>query len=366
MIPFFNLTRQLADIQPLINEAIEKALSTGIYTGAEVVRDFEADFAQFCQSKYAIAVNNGTSALHLALSVLGIGKGDEVIVPANTFISTAWAVSYTGATPIFVDCEADTWEISPTDLQTKITPRTKAVIGVHLYGQVFDYEQVSQICQANQLYLLEDAAQAHGATYEGKKVGSLGDLAAFSFYPTKNLGTYGEGGAITTQNENYFQKIKKLRNLGASEKYFFDEIGFNYRLGAVEAAVLRVKLQFLAQWNQRRQQIAQFYQQNIQNPLVKMQKTNPQATSVYHLFVITTPNRDKFRDFLGQHNIQTALHYPCPCHLQAAYKFLAYRPGDLPNAEYLAAHCVSLPMFAELTNSEVEKIVEVINKFLNF
>jgi dTDP-4-amino-4,6-dideoxygalactose transaminase len=363
MIPFFNLTRQLADIQPFIDESIQKVLTSGVYTGEAVVEDFERELADFCESKYAIAVNNGTSALHLALLALGIGKGDEVIVPANTFISSALAVSYTGATPVFADCDADTWEIAPASIESKISPHSKAVIGVDLYGQVFDYEQVSQICRTNNLYLIEDAAQAHGATYEGIKAGNLGYLATFSFYPTKNLGTYGEGGAIVTQNEEYSQRLKKLRNLGAIEKYYFDEIGFNYRLGAIESAVLRVKLQFLDEWNLRRQQIARFYQTHIQNPLVKLQKILPQSTSVYHLFVVTTDNRDKFRDFLQKNGIQTALHYPCPCHLQKAYKFLNYQVGDLPNAEYLAAHCVSLPMFAELTDSEVQKIVEVVNQY---
>jgi dTDP-4-amino-4,6-dideoxygalactose transaminase len=294
---------------------------------------------------------------------LGIGEGDEVIVPANTFIATAWGVSYTGATPIFVDCTFDTWQIDATKIEEKITPRTKAIVGVHLYGQPFDLEALQAICMKHNLYLLEDAAQAQGARYKGVPVGSFGEMACFSFYPGKNLGACGEAGGITTNNETFYKHLLSLRNHGSLERYYHDEIGFNMRMGGLEGASLNVKLKYLSGWNNRRSEIAKYYQQEIKNPLLQLQFQPEWSQSIYHLFVVTTKDRNDFIKYLNKFNIFPGLHYPIPCHLQKAYAHLGYKEGDCPQAEYLSNHCLSLPMYAELTDSNIDKIINIINKY---
>jgi len=301
--------------------------------------------------------------LHLAMLALGIGAGDEVIIPANTFIATAWGVSHAGAIPVFVDCTSDTWQIEATKVEEKITAKTKAVIGVHLYGQPFDVDALKLICEKNNLFLVEDAAQAQGARYKGIPVGSFGEMACFSFYPGKNLGACGEAGGITTNNENYCRHLQSLRNHGSKTRYYHDEIGFNMRMGGLEAVSLTVKLKYLQAWNDRRRSIAKRYQQEINNSKIKLQVQPPFADSIYHLFVVTTDERDNLMKFLNDHDIYPALHYPVPCHLQKAYKYLNYKEGDCPNAEYLAAHCLSLPMYAELTDEEISYVIDVINSY---
>jgi dTDP-4-amino-4,6-dideoxygalactose transaminase len=362
-IPFLDLKKQYLQIRNDVLSKIENVLEDTAFSGGKYVEEFEKNFANYCDTKYCVAVNNGTSALHLAMLALGIGEGDEVIVPANTFIATAWGVSYCNATPVFVDCTADTWEIDASKIEEKITPKTKAIAGVHLYGQPFDIDTVKAIAQKHNLYLVEDAAQAHGAYYKGKRVGGFGEMACFSFYPGKNLGTYGEGGGIVTNDEKYFKHLQSLRNHGSVVRYYHDEIGYNMRMGGIEAAVLSVKLQYLDKWNNRRKEIARMYQQGITNPKIKMQAQPEFTDSVYHLFVITTEDRDGLMKYLNEHQIFPGLHYPVPCHLQKAYAHLGYKQGDCPNAEYLASHCLSLPMFAELSDTEVEKVIEVLNKF---
>lgn len=362
-IPFLDLKKQYLQIRNDVLSKIENVLEDTAFSGGKYVEEFEKNFANYCDTKYCVAVNNGTSALHLAMLALGIGEGDEVIVPANTFIATAWGVSYCNATPVFVDCTADTWEIDASKIEEKITPKTKAIAGVHLYGQPFDIDTVKAIAQKHNLFLVEDAAQAHGAYYKGKRVGGFGEMACFSFYPGKNLGTYGEGGGIVTNDEKYFKHLQSLRNHGSVVRYYHDEIGYNMRMGGIEAAVLSVKLQYLDKWNNRRKEIARMYQQGITNPKIKMQAQPEFIDSVYHLFVITTEDRDGLMKYLNEHQIFPGLHYPVPCHLQKAYAHLGYKQGDCPNAEYLASHCLSLPMFAELSDTEVEKVIEVLNKF---
>jgi len=362
-IPFLDLKKQYLQIKNEILREIECVLEEAIFSSGKYVEKFEINFASFCGTKYCVAVNNGTSALHLTMLALGIGKGDEVIVPANTFIATAWSVSYCNATPVFVDCTADTWEIDASKIEEKITHKTKAIAGVHLYGQPFDVDPIQTIAKKYKLYLIEDAAQAHGALYKGQRVGSFGEMACFSFYPSKNLGTYGEGGAIVTNHETYYNHLNILRNNGSRKRYYHDEIGFNMRMGEIEAAVLCVKLQYLNLWNYRRKEIARMYQQGISNPKIKLQSQPSFTDSVYHLFVITTKDRNRLMKYLQANGVFTGLHYPIPCHLQKAYAHLGYKKGDFPNAEYLAAHCLSLPMFPELTNEEVEKIIELLNKF---
>ncbi|GAB4327498.1 MAG: DegT/DnrJ/EryC1/StrS family aminotransferase [Flammeovirgaceae bacterium] len=362
-IPFLDLKRQYQSIKTEVFARFEEVCENTAFSGGKYVEEFEQKFAEYCQTKYALGVDNGTSALHLAMLALGIGQGDEVIVPANTFIATAWGVSYCGATPVFVDCTADTWEIDASKIEEKITPKTKAIAGVHLYGQPFDVDAVKAICQKHNLFLIEDAAQAHGAYYKGKRVGGFGEMACFSFYPGKNLGAYGEAGGITTNNEKYYKHIQSLRNHGSVVRYYHDEIGFNMRMGGLEAVSLSVKLPYLDTWNNRRKEIAKRYQTEIKHSAIKMQYQPDFADSVYHLFVITTEKRDDLMKYLNSKGIFPGLHYPVPCHLQKAYAHLGYQKGDCPNAEYLAEQCLTLPMFAELTDEEVSYVIKVLNTY---
>jgi dTDP-4-amino-4,6-dideoxygalactose transaminase len=363
IIPCLDLKGQHALVHDEIFEAFKKVYAKTAFSGGPFVEEFEKSFAEYIGCKYAIGVNNGTTALHLAMLTLGIGVGDEVIIPADTFIATAWGPSHAGATPVFVDCTADTWQIDVTKIEEKITPKTKAVIGVHLYGQPCDIDAIKEICQKHNLHFIEDAAQAQGARYKGENVGTFGEMACYSFYPGKNLGACGEAGGITTQNESYKKHLHSLRNHGCEMRYYHDEIGYNYRMGGLEGASLSVKLKYLEGWNNRRRDIAKMYQTQIKNHKVRLQHQPEWADSIYHLFVITTENRDNMIKYLNEHNISPALHYPVPCHLQKAYSHLGYKQGDCPNAEYLAAHCLSLPMYAELTDQQVSTVVEVINAY---
>lgn len=362
-IPLLDLKSQYNSIKNEIDLAINEVCESTAFTSSVFVEKFEKNFSKYCKTNYAISVNSGTSALHIAMIVLGIQEGDEVIMPANTFIATAWAPLYVRATPVFVDCCKDTWEIDPEQIEKKITKKTKAIIGVHLYGQPFDIDAVKKIADEYNLFLIEDAAQAHGATYNNKPVGSFGEMACFSFYPGKNLGTYGEGGCITTQNSQYSDRLKLLRDHGSSKKYYYDEIGYNMRMGGIEGAVLNVKLKYLDKWNKRRMYIASRFQKEINNPKVKMQLQAPYAKSVYHLFVITVKDRNSLIQNLNENNIYPGKHYPVPCHLQKALKHLNYHRGDFPHSEYLADNCLSLPIYPELCNQSVEKIINLINKF---
>jgi len=362
-IPCLDLSIQHAQLKTEIFDAFEKVYAKTAFSGGPFVEEFEQQFASYCQTNYAIGVSNGTTALHLAMLALGIGQGDEVIIPANTFIATAWGVSHAGATPVFVDCTADTWEIDVAKIEEKITANTKAVIGVHLYGQPFDIYAVKAICDKHNLFLVEDAAQAQGARYKSKPVGGFGEMACFSFYPGKNLGACGEAGGITTNKESYAEHLRSLRNHGCKVRYYHDEIGFNYRMGGLEGASLQVKMKYLEGWNNRRRAIAKRYLTEIKNDKIKMQHQPDFADSVFHLFVVTAEDKDGFCQYLTDNNIIPAFHYPVPCHLQKAYAHLDYRQGDFPNAEYLAAHCISLPMYAELTEEQVEYVIEVINEY---
>lgn len=362
-IPCLDLQRQHQNIKSEIFEVFEEVYSKTAFSGGPFVEKFEKSFADYCDTKYAIGVNNGTSALHLALLALNIQPGDEIIVPANTFIATAWAVSYVGAKLIFCDCTNDTWQIDATKVEALITSKTKAILGVHLYGQPFDIDALNDICKKHNIFLVEDAAQAQGALYKGTPVGGFGEMACFSFYPGKNLGACGEAGGITTNNETYYKHLQSLRNHGSIVRYYHDEIGYNMRMGGLEAGSLSVKLKYLTDWNNRRREIAKRYQSEITNPAITMQAAPEWANSIYHLFVITIDNRDELISYLNSQDIYPALHYPVPCHLQKAYTHLGYQPGDFPNAEYLASHCVSLPMYAELTDEEVSKVIDCVNSY---
>lgn len=362
-ISCLNLSIQHAKIKEEIFAAFEKVYEKTAFSGGPFVEEFENKFASFIGSKHAIGVSNGTVSLHLAMLALGIGPGDEVIIPANTFIATAWGVSHAGATPVFVDCDAETWEIDPSRIEAVITSKTKAVIGVHLYGQPFDVYAVKSICDKHNLFLVEDAAQAQGARYNGVTVGVFGEMACYSFYPGKNLGACGEAGGLTTNNEKYSKHIQSLRNHGSVERYYHDEIGYNYRMGGLEGASLTVKLNYLEGWNNRRREIATRYQNEIVNTKITMQAKPSYSDGIYHIFVVTVENKEAFVKHLSENNINAAYHYPVPCHLQKAYAHLGYKQGDFSHSEYLASHCVSLPMYPEMTDEQVEHVVNVLNKF---
>lgn len=362
-INFFDLKKQYDNNKDEIDNAINRVLQSSDFSGGSFTKKFENNFALYCNTDYVCCVNSGTSALHLALLALDIKPRDEVIVPTNTFIATAWAPLYANAIPVFVDCDPETWNLDINDLERKITKRTKAVIGVHLYGQPFEVDSVREICKQNGLLLVEDCAQAHGAKYKGKKVGGISDIGCFSFYPSKNLGAFGEGGAIATNSIEYCEKIRKLRNHGSVEKYYHEVVGFNMRMDSLQGAVLDVKLKYLDTWNKRRREVAEKYITQIHNKKIKFQRRLKHTVPVYHLFVVTVEEREKFISMLEDENIHCGLHYPIPCHLQKAFSNLGYKSGDFPNSEFLSNHCVSLPIYPELSNDKVDKIIDLINKY---
>lgn len=358
-----DLKGQHAHIKDEIFEAFEKVYDRTAFSGGPFVQEFEENFAKFIGTKYAIGVSSGTTALHLSMLALGIGPGDEVIMPANTFIATPWGPSHAGATPVFVDCDAKTWQIDASKIEDAITSKTKAIIGVHLYGQPFDIDAVKEICDRHNLFLIEDAAQAHGAKYKGTTVGTYGEMACYSFYPGKNLGACGEGGGITTNSEKIKDHLHSLRNHGCKVRYYHDEIGYNYRMGGLEGASLNVKLKYIEGWNQKRQVIAKKYLLEIDNPKIQMQYQPDWAESVYHLFVVIPENKIDFENHLIRSGINPAYHYPVPCHLQKAYEYLGYKKGDFLNAEYLADNCISLPIYPELSENQINKIISVVNNY---
>lgn len=344
-------------------EAIERVCEDTAFSGGKYADEFDKEFARYCKVPYAAGVNNGTSALHLAMLALGIGTGDEVIVPANTYIATAWGVTYTGATPVFVDCTADTWELDPDKIEERITDRTKAIIGVHLYGQPFEFNKVKEIADKHNLYVVEDCAQAHGALYEGKMTGSLGELGCFSFYPGKNLYAFGEGGSVTCKKQEYYEAITTYKNQGCKTRYYHDVVGYNMRLEGIQGAVLSVSLKYLPEWTERRREIGNRYMEGITNPLITMQVHPANTNPVFHLFVITVENPDDFIAYMEAKGMECNKHYPVPCHLQKAYENLGYKEGDCPNAEYLAAHCVTLPLFPEMREEEINMVIAGCNAY---
>ncbi|MCI8691718.1 MAG: DegT/DnrJ/EryC1/StrS family aminotransferase [Lachnospiraceae bacterium] len=358
-----DLTRDYEAHREEYREAIERVCRETAFSGGKYADLFDREFAEYVGVPYACGVNNGTSALHLAMLAMGVGPGDEVIVPANTYIATAWGVSYTGATPVFADCTADTWELDPAAAEAAITPRTRGILGVHLYGQPFDFAPVKEIADRHGLFVAEDCAQAHGARYRGQAVGSLGDIGCFSFYPGKNLYAFGEGGSVTCKEEAQFRYMTMLKNQGCDVRYYHEEIGYNYRLEGLQGAVLSVSLKYLPQWTERRREIGRQYISRIRNPLITMQAHPADTEPVFHLFVVQTEERDRFVQYMAEEDVECNLHYPVPCHLQKAYAHLGYRKGSCPNAEYLAAHCVTLPLFPEMREDEIERVIRLCNQF---
>ena len=367
MIPFVDLKAQYDSIKDEINEAIQNVLDNTSFIMGEELKKFEEEFARFCDVKYAIGVANGSDALILALRACGIGKGDEVITVPHTFISTAEAISNVGGKIVFVDIDPKTYTIDLSKIEEKINKRTKAIIPVHLYGQSANMDTIMRLAKKYDLKVIEDAAQAHGAEYKGKKVGSIGDVSCFSFYPGKNLGAYGDAGMVVTNNEEISEKIKLLRNHGRITKKYEHEIeGYSSRLDNLQAAILRVKLRHLNKWNESRRGNAKKYNELLSNVdgIITPYEAD-YVKHVYHLYVIRVEKerRDKLREELKYKGVATGIHYPIPLHLQPAYSYLGYKEGDFPVTEECSQKILSLPMFAELTDEQIENIVEIIKNF---
>lgn len=374
-IPFLDLKANYNSIKSEVNAAIQQVLDNTAYILGASVQNFERDFSAAHQVKYCLGTSSGTDANHLVLWGLGIGAGDEVIVPANTFIATAWGATLCAATPVFVDCDPETYNIDPAKVEKAITKKTKAIVAVHLYGQSADLDPLIDIAKKHNLILVEDAAQAHLAEYKGKLVGGLTEAASFSYYPGKNLGAYGEGGAVTTNNEALYNKIKKLREHGQSQKYYHDILGHNYRMEGIQGAVLEVKLKYLSKWTDARRSVAAKYNEGLKNfAKVITPKEASYAKHVYHLYVIQLNDgsleksnqlRDKLKDFLTQNGVNVGLHYPIPLHMQECFKNLGYKKGDFPNSEKIAEAGLSLPMFPELTDEQISYVIEKIKEFFS-
>ncbi len=358
MIPFVDLNREYAEIDEEISETIQRVVKSGRFVlGEEVVR-FEEEFSKYIGAKYGIGVNSGSDALFLSLKALGIGQGDEVITVSHTFISTADAIMRNGAKPIFVDVDPDTYCIDTTKVEETITKKTTAILPVHLYGHPAEMDPLMELAQKYNLFVVEDACQAHGAEYKGKKVGSIGDLGCFSFYPTKNLGAYGDGGMIVTNNEEIAEKLRMLRNYGQSKKYHHDFMGVNSRLDEIQAAILQVKLKHLDEWNEKRRMIAKRYNELLENSEIAIPLEKDYAKHVYHLYVIKHKDRNKLQQQLLKDGIQTQIHYPIPVHKQKAYLDLV--DAQLPITEKICDEILSLPMHPFMGSNEVSTISKVI------
>ena len=364
-VPFLDLKAQYLTIQDEINAALQQVLDKTAFAGGPFVKQFEEDFARFCGTEFAIGVSSGTSALWLALLGLGIGPGDEVITVPNTFVATVEAISFCGAKPVFVDVDEHTFNMDPNRLEAAITPKTKAIIPVHLFGQMADMDPIMEIARKYGLYVIEDASQAHGAEYKGRKAGSIGTVGCFSFYPGKNLGAYGEAGGIVTNQKELARKIRMLRDHGQPKKYHHDLIGWNARMDGFQGAVLSVKLKHLEKWNEARRNVARFYRESLGNvPEIVLPTEADYGKHVYHIYAIRVKNRDKLIAALAARDIYCSIHYPFPVHLTKAYEFLGYRPGSFPVAEKCAEEFVSLPIYAELTPPQLEYVVNSLKELL--
>jgi dTDP-4-amino-4,6-dideoxygalactose transaminase len=349
VIPFVDLKAQYRAIKPEVDAAILSVLESCEFTLGSEVRAFEEEFAAHCQTAYGIGVNSGTSALHLALLAAGVGPGDEVITVPFTFIATVSAIAYTGATPVFVDIDPHTFTMDVTAIEVAITSRTKAIMPVHLYGRPADMDPIMEIARRRGLVVIEDAAQAHGAEYRGRRAGSLGDMACFSFYPGKNLGAYGEGGIVVTDRPDYTRTLRMLRDWGAEKKYQHVLKGYNYRMEGIQGAVLRVKLRHLDRWTEGRRAAAARYDDLLVGSGVVTPEPAAGDRHVYHVYAVRTDRRQELQEALHAERIQTGVHYPVPVHLQPAFADLGYRAGCFPHAEHAAHEVLSLPMFPELT-----------------
>jgi dTDP-4-amino-4,6-dideoxygalactose transaminase len=359
-VPYLDLHAQYDSIRIEVSSALGEICESGRFAQGPATSDFETKFAAYCEVDHCVTLNSGTSALHLALRCLDIEPGDEVITVAMTFIGTAWAISYVGATPVFVDIDPARRTMCPSNLEAAITPRTKAIIPVHLYGLPAEMDHIKLIAERHGLPIIEDAAQAHGARYRGKRVGQFGKIACFSFYPSKNLGAYGEGGALVTNDASIAQRARSLRDHAQSQKYLHDEIGYNYRMDSFQAAVLAIKLKRLDAWNAARADRAAYYTELLANSSYKLPTHFSDSECVWHCYVIEAPERHRVRSVLHEAGIETGVHYPVPVHLQKVYAHLGYRPGDLPITERLCQHCLSLPIYPELSKEKIFTVASIL------
>lgn len=364
-IPLVDLHPQYIKLKREIYSAINNIAKKGRFINGDDVDLFEKEFAQFCRSKYAVGTANGTVSIHVALKALGIGLGDEVITVPNTFIATSEAITQTGAKVVFCDIDNDTLTMDPDEVVKRITKKTKAIIPVHIHGNPCEMDTILRIAKTNNLFVIEDAAQAQGAEYKNKRIGNWGNITTFSFFPGKNIGAWGDAGGLVTNNKNLYLNIKALVNHGRREKYSHKIEGFNYRLDTIHAAILRIKLRYLENWNNLRRKNAVYYRELFSDtPEIEYIKEMKNGRSVYHLFVICHKQRDLIRKHLMTKGIETGVHYPLPLHLQPAYLYLNYKKGDFPIAEKKAKTILSLPMYPELTNNHIEKIVKYVKEAL--
>jgi dTDP-4-amino-4,6-dideoxygalactose transaminase len=363
-IPLVNLTIQHKNLRTEINQAVQDVLDRGDFILGKDVAKLEEEFASYCGTKYAVGVDNGVSALELSLRAFGVGTGDEVIVPAHTFTATAAAVTFSGATPIFVDVNPKTWLIDVNKIEEAITPRTKAILPVHLYGLPADMSEIMKIAEKHNLIVVEDACQAHGAMYKGRRTGSLGHAAGFSFYPTKNLGACGDGGIVTTDDEKVAETIRALRNCGQRAKNVHELHPFNHRLDNLQAAILRVKLPYLDEWINSRRMLALSYRKLLVNSDIILPAEPSDRQHVYHLYVIRSQTRDALQSHLKDHGIGTAIHYPNPVHLQPFYSNGTDRHGEFPVSEMICNEILSLPMYPEMTGEQVGMVASEITSML--
>jgi dTDP-4-amino-4,6-dideoxygalactose transaminase len=362
-VPFLDLKAQYRSIKTEVDKAVLDVLASTTYVLGPEVEKFEREFAELHQAKFGIAVNTGTSALHVALLAAGVGAGDEVITVSMTFIATAAAIRYTGATPVFVDVDPETCTMDVSQIEAKIGPRTRAIMPVHLYGQPADMDPIMEIAARRNLIVIEDAAQAHGAEYKGRRVGSIGHIAGFSFYPGKNLGAYGEAGIATTNDPKAAHTMRLLRDWGQEKKYYHDVHAFNYRMDAVQGGVLRVKLRHLEKWTQARRAHAAAYNDLFRAAGIKHVRESAGRRHVYHIYSVFHEHRSDLQRALLEAGVQTGIHYPVPVHLQRAYASLGYKAGDLPVTERIANQQLSLPMFAELADEQIRYVADAINAY---
>ena len=362
-IPFVDLKIQYQSLKPEIDAAVGRILESTQFVLGDEVAAFEREFAEYSGAPHGVAANSGTSALHLALLAAGVGPGDDVITVPFTFIATAAAISYTGATPVFVDIEPRFFTMDPAAVEAAITPRTKAIMPVHLYGQVVDMDPILEIASRRGLIVIEDAAQAHGAEYHGRRAGSMGALAGFSFYPGKNLGAYGEGGLTTTADDAMAARMRMLRDWGQPRKYEHAVLGYNYRMEGMQGAILRVKLRRLEEWTEARRRVGRAYTAALAGAGVECPEERPGCRHVYHVYAVRTPERDALRDHLAGRGVGVGIHYPIPVHLQQAYAALGHRAGDFPESERAANEVLSLPIYPELSDAQLDAVVDAVRAF---
>jgi dTDP-4-amino-4,6-dideoxygalactose transaminase len=362
-IPAEDLTRQYREIAPEVRHAIDEVLPTGKYILGPAVQAFEREWAAYCEAQFSLGISNGTEALHLALLAAGVGPGDEVVTVCNTYVATAFAVTYLGATPVFVDVDPVTYNMTAEAVERALTSRTKAIIPVHMYGQAVDMDPIVALARRRGLTVIEDAAHSHGARYKGRRTGSLGDIGCFSFYPTKVLGCFGDGGAVTTSLEDLYTEIRRLRYMGQRVKYTHEILGYQQRLDELQAAILRVKLRHLDHWIAPRQRWAALYDELLAGLPVSTPQIAPYNTHVFYLYTIRAEHRDALMAYLTEHGIGTQVIYPILVPFQEAYRSLGYRPGQFPAAEAAAREILCLPMFPELTEDEVRTVADAIRTF---